>query len=213
MKIALIGATGFVGSAVVKEASQRGHDVTAIARHPEKVEKLEGITAQKTDVFDIASLSKVIARHDVVISTYNPGWTEPDIQNLFIKGSQATIEAVKRSGTKRLIIVGGAGSLEAAPGVQLVDTPQFPAEWKQGALGAREALNIIRKESELEWTFVSPAIQLVPGDRTAKFRLGLDQPVFDEKGESRISVQDLAVALIDEAEKPKHVRKRFTLGY
>ncbi|MEO6848987.1 MAG: NAD(P)H-binding protein, partial [Mucilaginibacter sp.] len=136
-----------------------------------------------------------------------------NLYNDFIKGSEAIQEAVKRSGVKRLLIVGGAGSLEIAPGLQLVDTPQFPAEYKAGATAARDYLNTIKKETELDWTFISPAIILHPGERTGVFRLGTDEPVFDTNKKSEISVEDMAVAIIDELEKNRFIKKRFTLGY
>ncbi|KXF77806.1 3-beta hydroxysteroid dehydrogenase [Paramesorhizobium deserti] len=212
-KIALIGATGFVGAQLLKEAAARGHAVTALVRHPEKVEKLANVTAAKADVLDTDALAKQLAGHDIVISAYNPGWGDPEIRATHVKGSRSINEAAKKAGVKRLIVVGGAGSLEVAPGVQLVDTPEFPAQWKEGALGARDALNELRTENGLDWTFVSPAIHLEPGERTGKYRLGGDQPVFDDKGESKISAADLAVAILDEAEQGKHIRKRFTAAY
>jgi len=212
MKIALIGASGFVGSAVLKEAVGRSHAVTAIVRNPEKIEKLPGVTATKADASDANALAPVIAGHDVVISAFNPGWGDQDIYNKHLDGSKAIIAAARQAKV-RLIMVGGAGSLEAAPGAQLVDSPQFPAEWKPGALAARDALTAIRNEKELDWTFVSPAIHLAPGDKTGKYRLGGDQPVFDDKSENNISSGDLAAAIVDEVETPKYSRKRFTLGY
>ncbi|MCX2696288.1 MULTISPECIES: NAD(P)-dependent oxidoreductase [Ochrobactrum] len=211
-KIALIGATGFVGAAILKEAQSRGHSVTALVRHTDKVAKLDNVTAVKADVFDTDALAKQIAGHDVIISAFNPGWTDRNIRENHIKGSRSINEAAKKAGVKRLIAVGGAGSLEIN-GHQLVDSPDFPAEWKEGALGARQALNELREEKDLDWTFVSPAIILQPGERTGKYRLGADEPVFDDKGESKISVEDLAVAIVDEAEQGKHIGKRFTAAY
>lgn len=213
MKIALIGASGFVGAALLKEAVSRGHSVTALVRHPEKIETSADVTAVKADVLDTDDLSAKIAGNDIVISAYNPGWDNAEIRTVHIKASQSITDATKKAGVKRLIAIGGAGSLEIAPGVQLVDTPEFPAAYKEGALGARQALNDLRQEKELEWTFISPAILLAPGERTGKYRLGGDQPVFDAEGNSKISVEDLAAAIIDEVETPKHVRKRFTAAY
>lgn len=212
MKIALIGASGFVGSAILKEAAARGHTVTALVRNTGKVETLAGVTAIRQDINDGAALAAALASHDVVISAFNGGWGDPAIYDKHLGGSRSIAAAAKTAG-KRLIEVGGAGSLEAAPGQQLVDSPQFPAEWKQGALAARDALDALRQGDGLEWTFVSPAIHLVPGDKTGSYRLGGDQPVFDASGESRITVGDLAAAILDEAEHPKHIGKRFTLGY
>ena len=212
MKIALIGASGFVGTAILREASARGHTVTAIVRNPQKVEKLPGVTAVKVDVGDADALAEAIAGQDVVISAFNGGWGDPDIYNKHLDGSKAIIAAARQAKT-RLITIGGAGSLEASPGKQLVDSPEFPAEWKAGALAARDVLMAVRGEKELDWSFLSPAIHLAPGEKTGTYRLGGDQPVFDAKGESGISSGDLAAAILDEAEAPKHSRRRFTLGY
>lgn len=211
-KIALIGATGFVGAEILKEALSRGNSVTALVRHPEKVEKADGVTAVKADVFDTDALAKQIAGHDIVISAFNPGWTDSNIRENHIKGSRSINEAAKKAGVKRVIVVGGAGSL-SINGQQLVDSAEFPAEWKEGALGARQALDELHEESDLDWTFVSPAIMLQPGERTGNYRLGKDEPVFNDKGESTISSADLAVAILDEAEQNKHIRARFTAAY
>lgn len=216
MKIALIGATGFVGSAILKEALSRGHEITAIARHPEKLQAQDNLTVVKGDVMDTDKLSELFKGNDVVVSAYNAGWTNPDLYNEFLKGSQSIQEAVKKSGVKRYIVNGGAGSLYVAPGVQLIDTPQFPEAFKPGAGAARDYLNILKKEKELDWTFVSPAIEMNPGtphERRGTYRTGLDNPVFDANNKSTISVEDLAVAIVDEAEHPKHIRVRFTVGY
>jgi uncharacterized protein len=170
----------------------------------------------KGDVFQPDQMAELLKGHDVVISAYNPGWTNPAIYDEFIRGSQSIQEAVKKAGVKRFIIVGGAGSLEIAPGVQLVDTPEFPAEYKSGALGARDYLNILKKEQELDWTFVSPAILMNPGTsgvRQGHYRTALDNPVFDDKGQSILSVEDLAMAIVDEVENPKFLKKRFTAAY
>lgn len=211
-KIAIIGASGYVGTALVNEAVKRGHQVSALVRHPEKIARHDNVTAVKADVLDTDTLAKLLAGHDLVISAYNPGWQEADIRNLHIKGSRSITEATKKAGIKRLIAVGGAGSLEIN-GVQLVDSTDFPAEYKEGALGARQALNDLKIEKQLDWSFVSPAILLVPGEATGKFRLGKDSPVFDDKGESKITVGDLAVAILDEAEQGQHIRHRFTAAY
>ena len=216
MKVVLIGATGFVGSAILKEALSRGHEVTAIARHPEKIKTQNNLTIVKGDVMDTDKLSETLKGNDVVVSAYNPGWTNPDIYNEFLKGSQSIQKAVKKSGVKRYIVNGGAGSLFLAPNVQLIDTPEFPDEFKPGAGAARDYLNILKNENQLEWTFVSPAIEMNPGtphERKGTYRTGLDNPVFDSNNKSRISVEDLAVAVIDEVEHSKHIRVRFTVGY
>jgi uncharacterized protein len=216
MKVALIGASGFVGNAVLEELLRRGHQVTGIVRHPEKVKTAAGVTAVKADALHENEVAEAVKGHDAVVSAYNPGWTNPDIYQEFIRGSRAILNGVKASGVKRLLVVGGAGSLFIAPGTQLIDTPEFPAEWKPGALGARDFLNIIKEEQQLEWTFLSPAIQMHPGtsgQRRGTYRSGLENPVFDEQGNSVISVEDMAIAIVDELEHPKHIRRRFTVAY
>jgi putative NADH-flavin reductase len=214
MKIAIIGATGFVGSAVLNEALNREYEVTAIARDPSKITvKSEKLILVAADVYDTEALSKVLKGHDAVVNTFNAGWANPNLYDDFIKGSESIQQATKLSGVKRLLVVGGAGSLEIAPGEQLVDSPQFPAEWKTGASAARDYLNIIKKENDLDWTFLSPAIHLHPGTRTGAFRLGTDQPVFDADHKSEISVEDMAIAILNELEQGQFIRRRFTLGY
>lgn len=213
MKLALIGATGFTGAEILKEAIARGYEVTAIARHTDKVAKEAGVTAVAADVANVDALAAALSGHDAVVSAYNPGWGDADLYNNFIKGSKDVQEAVSKSGVKRFLVIGGAGSLEIAPGVQLVDTPQFPAEWKTGATAARDYLNILRQETELDWTFLSPAINLHPGARTGVFRLGTDNPVFDENNKSEITSADLAVAVINELQNNQFVKARFTVGY
>lgn len=213
MRIALIGATGFVGSAILKEALDRGHEVTAIVRHPEKLQPHAMLRPQKGDVYNADEVARLVAGHDAVISAFNPGWSNPDIYNQQVKGTEAIIKGVKKAGIKRLLFVGGAGSLEVKPGAQALDLPGFPAEYKQGALATRETLNLLRKESGLEWSFLSPSADISPGERTGTFRLGTDQMLKDGNGRSRISTQDYAMAMIDEVERPKHIRQRFTVGY
>ena len=213
MKIALIGATGFVGAAILQESLNRGHEVTAIVRTPEKLPAHTKLHTQKGDVYIEDEVARLVADHDAVISAFNPGWSNPDLYNQQVKGTTAIINGVKKAGIKRLLFVGGAGSLEVKPGVQSVDLPGFPAVYKPGSLATREALNMLRQETGLEWSFLSPSADLFPGQRTGKFRLGTDQLLKDANGKSRISVQDYAMAMIDEVEKPKHIRRRFTVGY
>mgnify|MGYP001588762837 CR=1 FL=1 len=213
MKIALIGASGFVGSAIVKEALDRGHEVTAIMRNPDKMPSHPKLRPVKGDIYSADDVARLVAGHDAVISAFNPGWGNPDIYNLQVKGTRSIIDGVKKTGVKRLLFVGGAGSLEVKPGVQALDLPGFPAEYKQGALATREALIMLRKESTLDWSFLSPSADLAPGQRTGTFRLGGDQMLSDADGRSRISTQDYAMAMIDEVERPAHIRQRFTVGY
>jgi putative NADH-flavin reductase len=213
MKVAIIGATGFVGPKVVNEALNRGYEVTAFARQPEKLDiENDHLIKQSVDVYDTGILANLLVGHDAVISTFNAGWTNPNLYNDFLKGCESIQAATKQAGIKRYITVGGAGSLYIN-GTQLVDGPHFPAEYKPGATAARDYLNELRKENDLDWTFVSPAINLHPGTRTATFRLGTEEPVFNAEGKSEISAEDLAVALLDELEKNQFIKQRFTLGY
>lgn len=213
MKIALIGATGFVGSAILQEALQRGHEVTAIVRHPEKLSRHPKLHPHNADIQNIDEVTRSVAGHDVVISAFSPGWTNPNMYDVQVRGTRAIVDGVKKAGIKRMLFVGGAGSLEVKPGVQSVDLPEFPAEYKQGALATRETLNLLRNESSLDWSFLSPSADLFPGQKTGRFRLGTDQPITDSQGNSRISVEDYATAMLDEVETPKHIRRRFTVGY
>ena len=217
MRIALIGATGFVGSAILKEALSRGHQVLAILRHPQKL-KLQNkdLSVVQGDVMDPEKLADLLKGNEIVISAYNSGWSNPDIYNEFIKGSRSIQEGVKKSGVKRLVVMGGAGSLFIKPGVQLIDTPGVPEFAKAGSQAARDYLNILKKDDQLDWTFLSPAIEMgkaSSGIRTDKYRTGSDSPVFDANHKSSISVEDLAVAILDEAENPRHIHQQFTVGY
>jgi len=217
MKIALIGASGFVGSAILKEALDRGHAVTAIVRNPENITlQHDHLNIIKADILDTDQVAKAVAGTDAVISAYNPGWSNPDIYEEFLKGSKSIQAGTKAAGVKRYIVIGGAGSLEVAPGVQAVDTPDFPAAIKPGATAARDYQGIIKEETELDWTFFSPAFEMhqgTSGVRTGAYRTGLDTPVFNEDGRSILSVEDLALVIIDELETPKHIKQRFTAAY
>jgi putative NADH-flavin reductase len=203
MKIAVIGASGQAGSRIVAELARRGHTVTAIARNPEKIAVLAGVTARQGDAFDPASMAKLLAGHDVAISSIHFTASDPD----------KLIGAVKAAGVGRYLVVGGAGSLEVAPGVRLVATPTFPAQYKTEAEKGAAFLDRLRQERELNWTFLSPSALFVAGMRTGKFRLGTDQLLTAADGKSWISFEDFAVALADEIEGPRHPRGRFTVGY
>ena len=203
MKVALIGASGQAGSRILSELSARGHTVTAIARHPERIAALARVTAVKGDVYDKPGLIALIKGHDAVISSVHYTASDPAL----------LLQAVREAGVKRYFVVGGAGSLEVAPGVRLIDTPEFPAIYKAEATKGAEFLELLRNGAgDLDWTFLSPAAMFVPGERTGKFRLGKDQLIASDKGSS-ISFEDFAVVAVDELEKPAHIRERFTVGY
>ena len=202
MKIALIGATGFVGAKLLAEALDRGHDVTAIVTGLSALPSAGTLRGVQAD-----ALAQAVAGHDVVISAFNPS-RDPDGT-----GTQAIIDGVRASGVDRLLVVGGAGTLEIAPGQRVIDQPDFPAEWKVGALRTAAFLDQLRAETDLDWVFVSPAAHLEPGERTGRYRVGGDQLMTDEAGESRISLQDYAVAMLDEAERPAHHRARMSVAY
>ena len=213
MRIAIIGASGQIGAFIRDEALVRGHQVTAIVRHPGKITvQNPSLTVVKADILK-DKVDELVKGHDAVISAYNPGWSNPDIYNEQIEGYKSIISGVKKSGIKRLLVVGGAGTLEVAPGVQLLDTASFPENIKGGVLATREVLYMLRKEKELEWTFLSPPASIAPGERTGHYRLGKDQLLKDKQGESKISTQDYAVAMLDELEHPQHIRERFTVAY
>lgn len=214
MHIALIGATGQIGQHILSEALARGHRVTAIVRHPEKLSPHANLTAVAGSVYETAALASQLRSADAVISAFNPGWGDADLPAKQIQGTDSVIAATKQAGVKRLLVVGGAGSLQVpGGGMDVVDTPDFPAEWKEAAKAVRETLKHLRTEKELDWTFLSPAAHIEPGERTGRFRLGGDELLVDEKGESRISLPDYAVAMIDELESSQHSRQRFTLAY
>ncbi len=203
MKIAIIGATGNVGTRLTNEALRRGHAVTALARQASTLPAHDGLTARNVDVADAKALTDALRGNDVVISTVR-----------FLQTTAAQIvDAVKAAGIKRLLVVGGAGSLYVAPGMQLVDTPEFPDAYKAEASAGRDFLNALHGESQLDWTFLSPSALFAPGERTGQFRLGKDELLSAADGKSWISMEDYAIAMLDEVEQPKHVRERFTVGY
>jgi putative NADH-flavin reductase len=214
MKVAIIGANGNIGSRIVEEALNRGHVVTGIARNPEKLAFTHpNLTFVKGDAFNTDELAELLKGHDAVVSSFGVDWSKPETFPNFSIVAQSVVDAAKQAGVKRVINVGGAGSLEIAPGVQLVDSPNFPAKYKLAANEQRNSLEVFRKEKDLDWTFFSPALVIEPGVKTGKFRIGKDNPVFDEHGVSRITYDDYAVALVDELEEPKFIKQRFTIGY
>jgi putative NADH-flavin reductase len=212
MKIAVFGAGGRIGSRIVDEALSRGHEVSAVVRHPENYTKIhDHLRVAKGDLFDSQSVESGAFDNDVVVSAYSPGAgaTISSISEVAVP----LLSGVKQAGVKRLIIVGGAGSLEVAPGKQLVDQPGFPDAYKATALAHRDALAIYSKEKELDWTYVSPSAEIYPGERTGKFRTGTNQLLTDANGRSHISMEDYAVAVLDEIENPMHPRGQMTVGY
>jgi putative NADH-flavin reductase len=203
MKIAVAGASGNAGSRISAELARRGHAVTAIARHPERIASQPNVTAKQGDVLDQDALAALWAGHDAAISSVH-----------FLASDPAKlIGAARQSKVGRYLVVGGAGSLEVAPGVRLVTTPGFPPQYKAEAEKGAAFLDLLGQEKELNWTFLSPSALFVPGERTGKFRLGTDQLLTAADGKSWISFEDFAVALADEIERPAHIRKRFTVGY
>jgi putative NADH-flavin reductase len=190
---------------ILNELLLRGHSVTGIVRNPEKIAPKSNLTVIKADAFNENEIANAVKGNDAVVSAYNPGWTNPNIHDDFINASKSIQNSVKKSGVKRYIVIGGAGSLYIAENVQLVDTLQFPHEFKDGAKAARDYYTYLKKEENLDWTFFSPAIEMhhgTAGIRRGTYRKGLDNPVFDEKGRSILSVEDVAVAIVDELEKP-----------
>lgn len=213
--VVLIGASGFVGNAILNELLSRGHKVTAVVRNPKKINvtnsKLEIV---KTDVSDTNVMVEICKGKEAIISAYNPGWANPDIYEETLRNYPLILEAAKRSGAKRLLCVGGAGTLFCAPGLRVVDSGAIPDAIMDGVKSLGEFyLNTLMNEKTIDWIFFSPAGTLESGKRTGKFRLGKDDLIVDGNGISHISVEDYAVAMVDELENPKHHYERFTIGY
>ena len=208
MNITLFGATGNAGSRILKELLARGHQVTAVVRDPAKLPSQAGLTVRKGNLSEVGQIAAVRGT-EAVISAYGPGLNSPGD---LVEATKRLVAGLKQAGVHRLLMVGGAGSLEVSPGVQLIDSGSLPEEWKPIALAHREALEIL-KASTLDWTSVCPAAYFEPGQRTGVFRLGKDNLVSNEKGESRISMEDFAIALVDELERHAHPRQRFSVGY
>ena len=216
--VVLIGASGFVGNAILNELLERGHQVTAVVRNAQKItRKHDRLSVVEMDVEETVKLKAVCEGKEAVISAYNPGWNNPNIYEDTLRVYPKILEAVKASGVKRLLIVGGAGSLFVKPGVRLVDTGTLPEAWLPGVKSmAKFYLETLTKEIDIDWVFFSPAANLgnlKPGIRSGKFRLGKDNLIVDEKGESFISVEDYAMAMVDELEQENHHQERFTIGY
>ncbi|MFY9802965.1 MAG: NAD(P)-dependent oxidoreductase [Candidatus Acidiferrales bacterium] len=212
--IVLIGATGMIGQRILHEALSREHKVTAVVRDTSRTgEQRPNLDYRNGDIFKPETIAAAAVDHDVVVSAYGPGPTGDP--NLVIKAAHSLIEALTRVEPIRLIWVSGAGSLEVGPGMQLVDSPDFPAEWKPIALAHREALDVFRKAgfAEFDWTAISPPALIEPGERTGHYRTDLDRLIADDKGKSHISAEDFAVAVVDEIENPKFREQRFAVGY
>ena len=214
----LIGASGFVGSAILEEALNRGHKVTALVRNPEKIQVKNGnLTVLAVDATDVEAMSKVVAGKDAVISAYNPGWGNPRLYEEILENYPKIIEGVKKAGVQRLLVVGGAGVLYVQPGMRLMDSGTLPAELMPAVNGEGELfLNVLSKENDIDWVYFAPPANLGnmgKGIRTGKYRLGTDTLLVDEKGDSFISVEDYAVAMIDELEQEAHHKALFTAAY
>lgn len=208
MRVVLYGASGMIGSRILNELLARGHNVTAVVRAPEKI-PATGATVLKGDMTDASSIAATAQDHVAAISAYAPPQNRV---GLLLDVTHALLAGLEKAGVKRLLVVGGAGSLEVAPGLQLVDAPNFPEAWKPIALAHRDVLPILRASS-LDWNYLSPAAFIQPGERTGRFRVGATQLVTDAKGESRISAEDFAVAIVNELENPQHLRQQFTAAY
>lgn len=213
--VLLIGATGFVGSAVLNELASRGHKVTAVVRNIEKLAKNDLVNAVKEDVANVDAIAKLAEGKDAIISAYNPGWTNPDIETIITENYPKILEAAKKSGVERLLIVGGAGTLFCAPGLRVVDSGAIPEEIMGGVRPLGDFyLNTLMNENDIDWVFFSPAgVFDQEGKKTGNYRLGKDDLIVDAEGNSHISVQDYADAMVNELEKPAHHKERFTIGY
>jgi putative NADH-flavin reductase len=211
MNIALIGASGFIGSAIRKEALSRNHKVTALVSRASQLSGDANLAVEQTDVLDADKLAPQLSGHDLVISAFS-GHANADVYGYYVKGIRSILSAVRASGVPRLLLVGGAGSLEIKPGVQLLDTPEFPEQWKATAEGARAALQMMRDVKDVDWTVISPPPHIHPGTRTGGYRTALDSVISGANGPADISLEDYAVAMIDEAENAKNRGRRFTVA-
>ncbi len=211
LKIALFGATGMIGSRIAAEAARRGYQVTALARNPARVPaEVANLKAAQADLLDAASVGAAVRGHDVVASAYAP--PQDDVAAV-TRATRALVEGVRAAGLKRLVVVGGAGSLEVAPGKQLVDTEGFPDAYKPVALAHRDAFEYYRGIADLDWTVFAPAALIAPGERTGQFRIGAGALLADAEGNSRISAEDYAIAFVDELEQGRFVRQIATVAY
>ena len=217
MKIALFGASGMVGKRIMDEAVRRGHEVTAIVRHPTAVHTdSDRVTVQEGDATDAARVAELVAGHDLVIDAIAPPRGPFATAEVLPRAVRGLIDGMSKAGVKRLLVVGGAASLLLGDGTPLLSTPTFPEAYRAEAIGQRQALDELKggaTKAGIEWSYLSPAAEVIPGQRTGRFRVGGDQMMVDEQGRSRISAVDYAVAMLDEVEKPQHVGQRFSVAY
>ncbi|HEY0737824.1 MAG TPA: NAD(P)-dependent oxidoreductase [Herpetosiphonaceae bacterium] len=209
MKIALFGASGMIGSRILEEALSRNHQVTAVVRDPSRITSHPARAVVTGDILNPAQVAEIVAGHDVAINATSQG-LEPG--QTAVDAAHSLLDGLKQAGVQRVLVVGGAGSLEVAPGVQLVDAPGFPPDWRGVASAHRDALGVYR-EADLDWTYISPSAMIQPGERRGQFRTGGDQLLTDENGNSHISTDDFAIAILDEVERPQSIRRRMTVGY
>ncbi|MEP7311970.1 MAG: NAD(P)H-binding protein [Pseudomonadota bacterium] len=219
MKVAIIGATGFVGSPILAETVSRDrHDITAIVRHPDKVPAGPRVAAHACDIYATATLAALLRGHDAVIHAFAPGraTSEAEVLDKSFRGHQSIIQAAKDAGVPRLLGVGGAASLMTAEGVEYIDSSLWNKDFdahRNAILGTRSLYYLLKSETVLDWVFLAPSVMLRPGKRTGAFREGKDHVLFDTEGVSHISLEDYAVAMVNELEQPLHHRERFTVGY
>lgn len=212
MELVILGASGFIGSAITTEALARGHQVTAVVSRPQRVEAKAGLTVVGLDINDTAALTKLLSGKAIVISAFS-GHAQQDVKGYYLQAFNSVFTAATAAKVSRLLVVGGAATLKLPDGSRLLDSPGFPAEYRATAEGAAEVLQQLRSQNMLNWSFLSPAAEIFPGDKTGSFRLGLDNLLTDSEGKSRISNGDYAAAMLDEAEQPRHINQRFTLAY
>lgn len=209
MNVTLYGATGRAGTRILKELLSRGHQVKAVVRDPQMANLPSAVKVEKGDLSNAEKISEAVKSSDAVISAYGP---PQENVGLLVETTKNLIQGLAQAGNPRFLMVGGAGSLEVAPGIQLVDGEGFPPAWKPIALAHRDALQLLQSSGS-NWTYLSPAALFEPGERTGVFRLGENELIANKQGESRISMEDYAIALVDELEKPRHIRQRFSVGY
>jgi putative NADH-flavin reductase len=218
MNVVLIGGSGGAGSELLRELTSRGHQVTAVVRRADAIDAGEypGVTLAAGDAYDQESLEKAFAGADVVVSAFNPGWTDPELYDRYLAGARTIQAAARNAGVARLLVVGGAASLVGPDGRKIIETVDFPEPYAGGVRAAADYLDELRGEHDLDWVFLSPPLgygPMGPTGRRGSYRTGTDRPVADEHGTSEISGPDLALAMVDEVEVPRHHRQRFTVGY